>query len=516
VKLVRMELERPPCRRFAGRTLRAGAGVRAIEVRLPVPTAGYGPSGRLGRVQAAPCEARALAFAGAKGARAAVCVLDLMSASRYLHECIAARTAALGIGAGELLLAGTHTHTATSGFYGNALYDALAASRPGFRAPIAEAIVEAAAAAIAEAVERLEPCTIGAGETRLFGVARQASLAAFARNPESARWNERGFPGYGAPAQAPAEARAIDPRVRVLAAFDTDGRAIGLIATFGAHATALGADYAGLAPDWPGYARAAFTACDRGDRPATVVAVAASNAGDANVLRADLAQGEVLAHEVGERVAASIAVALEDARGRRRVVDLEMRFTEVDLRERAVPGRVGTELAPWAFGVGALAGGEDARSPLFAAGLVGASAPSDTWDPADPASPKRPALGSLQRLIVGALRLAPSPVWPLHALRLGGSWLVTAPGEPTAIAGHRIERAVLAATEADEVLVVGYAGDYAGYFTTPEEYGAQCYEGASTLFGRNSATHLAARLEALVKADAAPPLPRPAPFVTWA
>jgi neutral ceramidase len=35
-----------------------------------------------------------------------------------------------------------------------------------------------------------------------------------------------------------------------------------------------------------------------------------------------------------------------------------------------------------------------------------------------------------------------------------------------------------------DVLVQGYANDYAGYLTTPEEYDAQRYEGGHTMFGR--------------------------------
>ena len=37
-----------------------------------------------------------------------------------------------------------------------------------------------------------------------------------------------------------------------------------------------------------------------------------------------------------------------------------------------------------------------------------------------------------------------------------------------------------------EVIVTGLANGYAGYVTTPEEYAAQRYEGASTLYGQNT------------------------------
>jgi neutral ceramidase len=58
------------------------------------------------------------------------------------------------------------------------------------------------------------------------------------------------------------------------------------------------------------------------------------------------------------------------------------------------------------------------------------------------------------------------------------------------------------------VVIAGLASEYIQYITTPEEYGVQSYEGASTLFGRHSATFLQERLvelgQALVAGAAAP------------
>ena len=42
-----------------------------------------------------------------------------------------------------------------------------------------------------------------------------------------------------------------------------------------------------------------------------------------------------------------------------------------------------------------------------------------------------------------------------------------------------------------------FAGDYAGYWVSPEEYLEQRYEGSSTIYGRESATALEQRLAAL-------------------
>jgi hypothetical protein len=56
-----------------------------------------------------------------------------------------------------------------------------------------------------------------------------------------------------------------------------------------------------------------------------------------------------------------------------------------------------------------------------------------------------------------------------------------------------LERALLA-NGAPRVVIAGYSGTYAGYWCTPEEYEEQRYEGASTLFGRESLLVLRDRL----------------------
>lgn len=71
---------------------------------------------------------------------------------------------------------------------------------------------------------------------------------------------------------------------------------------------------------------------------------------------------------------------------------------------------------------------------------------------------------------------------------------------------HRIERSLRARTGAQTVTLLGYAGDYSGYYTTEEEFRAQQYEGASTLLGRNASRHLQARMEKLATQPAPAPI----------
>lgn len=100
-------------------------------------------------------------------------------------------------------------------------------------------------------------------------------------------------------------------------------------------------------------------------------------------------------------------------------------------------------------------------------------------------------------------------VLPFQVLRIGPLLLATVPGEPTTMVGRRLRATLRAATQcgssnrmshrmdtkgpsavpswsaggADHVVIAGYANDYAAYVTTKEEYFAQWYEGASTMFG---------------------------------
>ncbi|OLN96326.1 Neutral ceramidase 1 [Colletotrichum chlorophyti] len=78
----------------------------------------------------------------------------------------------------------------------------------------------------------------------------------------------------------------------------------------------------------------------------------------------------------------------------------------------------------------------------------------------------------------------------IQMLRVGQLLIVVAPGEATTMAGRRWKESVKEAAKGivNNPLVVlgGPANTYAHYIATPEEYGIQRYEGASTLFGPNT------------------------------
>ncbi len=89
-------------------------------------------------------------------------------------------------------------------------------------------------------------------------------------------------------------------------------------------------------------------------------------------------------------------------------------------------------------------------------------------------------------------------VIPLQIAQIGGFVLAAVPAEFTTVAGRRLKAKIKAVfgASASHIAMAGYSNDYAFYVTTPEEYDAQHYEGASTIYGPNT---LAAYLQEMGK-----------------
>jgi hypothetical protein len=100
---------------------------------------------------------------------------------------------------------------------------------------------------------------------------------------------------------------------------------------------------------------------------------------------------------------------------------------------------------------------------------------------------------------------------PLAALRIGDEMLVTIPGEMTEEMAKRVRAAVQGASGVNRVVIAGLANEYLSYFTTPQEYDRQHYEGGSTLYGRASSELLKADLTDLAT-DLAQGKPAPSPY----
>ena len=487
-------------------TLAVGAAEESLPLPAEMGMAGYSLGGKKGRPGAQSLYARALTLRDDDGHEATLVVVDLMCASLALFEAVAQ---AAEIPRESLILAGTHTHSAPGHYFANPFYRVFAQPLrlDQIASPDLEWIDRLAldiAQSVRRARERMRPCHVGIARTDVFGVSRNRSHGPFLANDDAARWNTTGYPAQHAPEGLERDQRAVDPRLTAIAArpIAPDDEPAALFAFFGCHATALGPAQVTYHRDWPGYAVSEIE-----DRAGSVVAaLGLAAAGDITPLppgqEEGPTQGEALAQTVGRRVGAAAAEIL---------AALPNDPTPLAL---SIEGGAWTPPPDsWDVGWPVLYGAEDGRTELFAPfldeGMV-----SDDPPPSDPSAgphwPKRSALAMLQRLLRPGL--APSPWHPLHRLRVGEHLFFAAPGELSAFASFDVERDLLAtlgpgdAEGAGEAIksasAIGYAGDYAGYITTPAEYAQQHYEGAHTLYGRDT---LADYLSALVLAAPLPP-----------
>ena len=79
-----------------------------------------------------------------------------------------------------------------------------------------------------------------------------------------------------------------------------------------------------------------------------------------------------------------------------------------------------------------------------------------------------------------------SQIRSITVARVGQLVILALPAEVTTMAGRRLRDSVMAELGdwAKHIVLAGYSNGYAGYITTPEEYGLQQYEGGHTLHGR--------------------------------
>lgn len=309
--------------------------------------------------------------------------------------------------------------------------------------------------------------------------------------------------GEGSPEDHPIDPdRARDTTVRMLRVEGTDGTPICAWTLFGNHPTAFTPSNTTFSADFPGVARQWFADRFDGDAPTTVYTT--GRVGDQIPRYDDYGQ-----YAVAERTAIRTERAMWDAwqsagGDLSRNLSVGGRATHDEYRGQEVePGKPVDDDA--VVGVPTLDGGENGPTPFSGLELEGKRRPE--WLADDVHGRKLP--------------LAPAPYSTdveVQAMRVGDQLLVTVPGEPTVEMGRRMRGAAaeVAPDAVDDVAVVGIANGYNGYFTTPEEYNKQDYEGGNTAFGqytslliRNRQRDLAADIAAGLGDPAEPSGSRP-------
>lgn len=529
----------PEPRSWTGPGLQAGFGRADITPPPGLGLQGYGPSGGTASGFRTRLYARAVVLEDSRGEKLALVATDLGHISTILHREVAARTLAVAIGADRLLLGATHSHSGPGHYFSDEAFNKYGAGRPGYDPAVVDFLARRIAAAVLEADSGLEPALLGWVQGEVWGLTRNRSLEAHALNASAE-------PRFEVPSGLSDEEKAIDPVWTLLRidAIDADGdrKPAAAISIFGFHATGnpnVNDLYDGDVPALieRDLERYMDVAASRGERfaPGSVHLFFSGPAGDVSLagltrdscasavqLRGSRPAGPKLPRANDhwkDRMAVPGSPCVIEAR---RLVDRSGR--DLARHARSLYDRAGQDMRPdvelgRAFrtydltgsdipedlcrtpelGRGAGGGAEDGASPLRdwrIFGVVDVETREGTRDPqsGDCQRPKKQHHWLL-RLLVGPVRLPDS--MQLMVVRIGDLLVGAVPGEPTAETGLRMREALLGAGAVDlgtqGAAVVGLANGYVQYVTTVEEYGAQHYEGGSTLYG--PATGLALRRE---------------------
>ncbi len=441
----------------------------------------------------------------------------------------------MGFSEANIIDSASHDHSSPTGYMNFGTYNSVLPSdgkldlsgitKTGTDPVMYSFMTRQLALAIRRAVADLHPGAAGWGQTQLLGLTENRSLGAHLADSGITTAGANG----GTTSQDPGGyADTIDPAVNVLRVDQyrrvrtarrrrVHGRVVtrrgtvtrdvpvGIFSTFANHGTVDHENFQYYSGDHQGAAERVVEAAIRqsGHVPASqdvVNAFANSDAGD--MTSGIQFVGPAAAEDVGRREAAAMLGAWRSAghaMNRDPVIDL--RWTRTCFCGQQTSDGP-TDTNPW-IGLAAAAGSEEGRTIFYDHGV--ANEGDKLPVPVGPQGDKILTLnekGSVSQAV------------PFTVVRIGDGALATVPGEPTVGVGTMIRdavQAVVGPAGITHVDIVGYAGDYLDYFTTPAEYEQQAYEGGFTMYGEYSSLVLRQTLVGLAT-DLVSGTPAPAAY----
>jgi neutral ceramidase len=466
-------------------------------------------------------------------------VLDTQSGDTAVRYGILKGLAALGkdfsvYGQHNVAVTGTHSHSGP-GAWLNYLLPQITSK--GFDKQSYRAIVDGAVLSIQRAHTSLQPGYLTVGSTKVLGANINRSLYAYLANPEEER----------AKYNSSTEDDGSVEKDLTLLKFQrvSDGKNTGVLTWFPTHGTSMLGNNTLISGDNKGVAADLFEKSVSGDEDVDgdfVAGFSQASVGDTspNVLGAWCEDGtgqecsfrnstcsdgkSQYCHARGPffRVKDNGAASCYEI-GRRQFQPARDLYDVVDSEGTQITGssvksfHVFQDMSNFSF---PLANGSYTHTCPAALGYSFAAGTSDGPGKFDftQNNPRAPNASPVWRVVSGLLREPskeqkrchfPKPIlldvgemtspylWTpnvvdIQVLRVGQLLIIVSPGEATTMAGRRWKEAIhssaaslaLSGSSADPVLVLGGpANSYTHYITTPDEYGIQRYEGASTLYG---------------------------------
>ncbi len=389
-------------------------------------------------------------------------------------DSVVARVSDLGFTHETVLYTGTHTHSGPT--------------------ELADWQLEQLALAIRRAHEARVPVRAGWGSAEVTDVSRNRSVEAHLAN----HGMDLAY-GQGRPTDDPKGADHMrDTTLRVLRVERTDGTPLAAWLNFPVHLTTTtpavnvwDADLAGTTTE---HMR------DRIASPGFVSLYSNGASGDL-MPRFNSFNALALIDHHGRRVARQAQLAWNEAGSSLSgQVPVGVRWTRACYcGQEVAPGmRVSSEPV---WGLPFLGGSEDGASIFHE--------PASTEGRRLPAALADPVHG---RKIIAAPGLVHETNPEFHVIQIGDRLLLGAPGEPSVEMARRFQRVVRPQLPpgVTDPFVVGLSNDYMGYFTTPEEYEMQHYEGGHTVYG-TATSLLALDVFAELTATLSSSQPSPAP-----
>ena len=491
--------------------LRAGAGKADLTPRTGYYLGGWTRADRVAQGQHTRLFARTIVLER-DGRKVALVAIDLFMVPGGMVKQIGDRLAARGFSEQNILISASHTHSGPGGYANFPTLNTAAPSLQTATDPQSFAnffdpqpadpqlyrfVLEQIEASIVRADQDLGPAAAGWGTDRIVGLTENRSI--------EAHLNDHGIVkarGEGSANDDPeGPLHSIDPAVDVLRIdkIVRRGRArvrvpIGAWSNFANHGTVTKSSFQYYNADHHGSALRVFEdgvrrAAKVPARQQIVNVYGNSNEGD---MSAGLDRHGPAASDFVGRVEAAAMLRAWKRAGRRldATPALDLRWTRMCFcGQETEGGRVASESQ---VGVPFLTGSEEERGPLFDVTQEEFEDRRAPINQGDPHGHKLffPGVGT------GGV---PNRV-PLMAVRVGPQMIVSIPGEGTKEAGERIRLAVgsqVAGSGIERVVMSGLANEFVLYFTTPEEYDRQHYEGGNTHFGRVSSNLLRQELATL-------------------
>lgn len=490
------------------------AGVAKVDITpLPgYPMGGHSIAATLSRGFWTRLHAAAIYLEDARGTNLVLVSCDLWSMPAGLADrvadLVAHAPAGRRIGRQGIILAATHTHQSPGNFSSSPAYNELASPVAGFNQPLFDYLAQRIAAAVLGAVSNAQPAHIALTTQMVPSASRNRSMPAFLLDPESRAIltaNASIPPAATIPEYPDARAsRAVDPRLRILR-LEGPHELLALVGFLAMHPTALGHETEVYSSDIFGVAETLAEESLQ-SKGATNALVTIFNGPEGDISPMWDLQDRTNALSVGTQLAQALLLGASGGE----LVDGKIHsvFAIRPIADQKFVDDAGQcrHTAGFAVGGAALvAGAEDGRTIYNYDGHTegnrstrfrtkGQGAKRDMLEAGLPFS-----LPKGFRLFPAKLLKPPTEI-PLGVALMGDVMFATLPGEFTTVMGRRIETALKQNnSKLKQVILIGLANEYLSYFATPEEYDAQHYEGASTLYGPASGPLVQAQLVKLAR-----------------